>query len=279
MSFIATNIPPENKILQSIILPHQLRNDGYGALYSLVYLTTPWLRPERLGWSHQPFNDDMHPFEMAAIVIQSTTEAFQQNDTEYSPREQALEMLTQVMQNSTKYAKQATELIAELKTVDILLPDKDMNDRFEIINLALLLSDQPTQSTTQTTPVVNAVTTQSMYTPRKYQRRYQADKQCMCCKQSGHCILVGKEVKNEDIQICRFAALMTHAMKYMNDNKKEAARNAKMFEESNRPNLVKLVELTTQTKATETDPEVFQDKVEQYYINDKHHINLLNAEE
>ena len=65
----------------------------------------------------------------------------------------------------------------------------------------------------------------------------------------------------------------------MNDNKKEASRNAKMFEESNRPNLVKLVELTTQTKATETDPEVFQDKVEQYYINDKHHINLLNAEE
>ena len=65
----------------------------------------------------------------------------------------------------------------------------------------------------------------------------------------------------------------------MNDNKKEASRNAKMFEESNCPNLVKLVELTTQTKATETDPEVFQDKVEQYYINDKHHINLLNAEE
>ena len=46
MSFIATNIPPENEILQSIILPHQLRNDGYGALYSLVYLTTPWLRSE-----------------------------------------------------------------------------------------------------------------------------------------------------------------------------------------------------------------------------------------
>jgi len=72
---------------------------------------------------------------------------------------------------------------------------------------------------------------------------------------------------------------MIHAMKYINDNKKEATRNAKMFEESNRPNLVKLVEFTTQTKATETDPEVFQDKVEQYYINDDNHINLLNAEE
>ena len=170
-------------------------------------------------------------------------------------------------------------MIAELKTVDILLPDQKLNDRFGIINLAMLLSDQPTQSTTPTTPVVNAVTTQSMYTPKPYQQRYQADKQCLCCKQSGHCISVGKEVKNADLQICRFAAQMTHAMKYMNDNKKEAARNAKMFEESNRPNLVKLVELTTQTKATETDPEVFQDKVEQYYINDKHHINLLNAEE
>ena len=72
---------------------------------------------------------------------------------------------------------------------------------------------------------------------------------------------------------------MTHAMKYMNDNKKEASRNAKMFEESNRPNLVKLVEYTTQSKAAETDPEVFQDKVEQHYFNDEHHINLLNAED
>ena len=126
----------------------------------------------------------------------------------------------------------------------------------------MLHSDQSTHHSTLTTPVVNAVTTQSTYTPKPYQRRYQADKQCLCCKQSGHCISVGKEVKNADLQICRFAAQMTHAMKYMNDNKKEAARNAKMFEESNRPNLVKLVELTTQTKAIETDPKVFQDKVE-----------------
>ena len=136
MSFIATNIPPENEILQSIILPHQLRNDGYGALYSLVYLTTPWLRLERLGWSHKTFNDDM-----AAIITQSTTEAFQQNDTEYTPREQALEMLTQVMQNSTVYAKQATELIAELNTINILLPGQDLNEKFGIINLSMLLSD------------------------------------------------------------------------------------------------------------------------------------------
>ena len=77
MSFIATNIPQENKIFQSIIRPHQLQNDGYGSLYSLVYLTTPWLHPERLGWLHTKFDDDMHPFEMAAIIIQSTTEAFQ----------------------------------------------------------------------------------------------------------------------------------------------------------------------------------------------------------
>ena len=103
MSFIATNIPPENKILQSIIRPHQLQNDSYEALYSLVYLTTSWLRPERLGWLHTKFDDNMHLFEMTAIIIQSTTEAFQQNNTEYTPREQALEMLTQVMQNSTVY--------------------------------------------------------------------------------------------------------------------------------------------------------------------------------
>ena len=72
---------------------------------------------------------------------------------------------------------------------------------------------------------------------------------------------------------------MTHAMKYINVNKKEAARNAKIFEESNRPNLVKLVEFTTQSKATETDPEVFQDKVKHHYLNDKHLISLLNSEE
>ena len=64
----------------------------------------------------------------------------------------------------------------------------------------------------------------------------------------------------------------------MNDNKKEASRNAKMFEESNRPNLVKLVEFTTQSKATEIDPKVFQDKVEHHYLNDKHLISLLDSD-
>ena len=101
----------------------------------------------------------------------------------------------------------------------------------------MLLSDHSALSITSKTPTVNAVTTQnttkSMYTPKPYQQRYQADKQCQCCKQSGHCISVGKDVKNEDLQICQFAAQMTHAMKYINVNKKEAARNAKMFEESN----------------------------------------------
>ena len=115
-------------------------------------------------------------------------------------------MLTQVMQNGTVYAKQASELIAELKTIDILLPGQALNKRFGIINLAMLLSDHSIQSTTLTTPIVNAVTTQSttksMYTPKQYQQRYQADKQCQCCKQSGHCISVGKEVKNADLQIC-----------------------------------------------------------------------------
>ena len=174
-------------------------------------------------------------------------------------------------------------MIAELKTIDILLPGQALNERFGIINLAMLLSDQSTQSTTSTTSIVNAVTTQNntkpMYTPKPYQLRYQADKQCQCCKQSRHCISVGKEVKNTDLQICRFAAQINNAMKYINDNKKEASRNAKMFEESNRLNLVKLVELTTQSKATETDPKVFQDKVEHHYINNEHLINLLNSEE
>ena len=72
---------------------------------------------------------------------------------------------------------------------------------------------------------------------------------------------------------------MTYAMKYINVNNKEAARNAKMFEESNRPYLVKLVEYATKSKATETDPEVFQDKVKYYYLNDKHLISLLDSEE
>ena len=71
---------------------------------------------------------------------------------------------------------------------------------------------------------------------------------------------------------------MTHAMKYINVNKKEAARNAKMFEESNRPNLVKLVEFTMQSKATETNPGVFQDKVEHHYINNKNLISLLDSD-
>ena len=124
----------------------------------------------------------MHPFEIAAVIIQSTLDAFQENNTEYSPQEQALEMLTQVMQNSTMYAKQATELIVEFNTIDILLPGQDLNEKFGIINLAMLLSDQSNPSTASTPPFVNVVTSQnstkSTYTPKPYQRRYQADKQC-----------------------------------------------------------------------------------------------------
>ena len=114
----------------------------------------------------------MHPFETAAVIIQSMLDAFQENNTEYSTREQALEMLTQVMQNSTIYTKQATELIDKLNTINILLPGQDLNENFGIINLAMLLSDQSNLSTTSTPPIVNAVTTQngteSMYNSKPY---------------------------------------------------------------------------------------------------------------
>ena len=64
----------------------------------------------------------------------------------------------------------------------------------------------------------------------------------------------------------------------MNVNKKEATRNAQMFKELNQPHLVQLVEYVTKTKATETNPNVFQDKVEHHYLNDKNLLSLLDSD-
>ena len=71
---------------------------------------------------------------------------------------------------------------------------------------------------------------------------------------------------------------MTHAMKYMNANKKYAAMNAQMFKQSNRPYLVQLVEYATKSKAKETDLNVFQDKVDNHFLNNNILLCLLDSD-
>ena len=83
------------------------------------------------------------------------SKAKQQSDIDYTPREQALEILTQVLRES-KYAKSATKLLTELSICNFLMPKKDLDPKFEVKNLALLLADHLVA-----TPImsINAVST------------------------------------------------------------------------------------------------------------------------
>lgn len=58
----------------------------------------------------------------------------------------------------------------ELNIIDLLLPEQDLNKKIGIINLALLLSDQPSTLSESTSLTANAVTTQNgnktLYTPQ-----------------------------------------------------------------------------------------------------------------
>ena len=131
--------------------PIDTLKNGYGALYVLVWCSTPSLCAERLNWATIPFNDDVEPSKYASIIIYLVSEAKQH----YIPKEQALEMLTQVLKGS-KYAKSTTKLLAELLIYNFLMPKKDLDLKFDVKNLAILFTDHLPATPTMS---INAVTT------------------------------------------------------------------------------------------------------------------------
>ena len=88
------------------------------------------------------------------------SDAKQQSDINYTPKEQALEMLTQVLKGS-KYAKSATKLLIELLICNFFMPNKDLDPKFEVKNLAILLTDHLPATPTMSINVVTTGTRQN----------------------------------------------------------------------------------------------------------------------
>ena len=86
-----------NLYIQTILSPYSHLNDGYAALYALMYRTTTWLRTEHLGWANTPFNDDINPSQYATIIISSAQAALKTGEIEYDTTEQSKEILHQIM--------------------------------------------------------------------------------------------------------------------------------------------------------------------------------------
>ena len=116
-----------------------------------------------MNWANTPFTDDIDPSKYASIILYSASEAHQTSDIDYTPREQALEMLTQVLKGS-KYAKSATKLLTELSIYNYLQPDQPLDPKFDVKNLALLLTNHLPNATPTLT--INAVTSGGQAKPR-----------------------------------------------------------------------------------------------------------------
>jgi len=93
-----------------------------------------------LNWAVKEFTDDIDPSKYASIILYSVDKHKRQSNIEYTPREQALEMLNQVLKGN-KYAKSATKLLTELSIYNFFEPKRDLDPKFEGKNLAILLTD------------------------------------------------------------------------------------------------------------------------------------------
>ena len=104
--------------------------------------------------------DDINPSKYASIILYSVDKHKRQSNIEYTPREQALKMLNQVLKGN-KYAKSATKLLTKLLIYNFFEPEKDLDPMFEVKNLAILLTNHVdlTPQQTLSNMCINAVTT------------------------------------------------------------------------------------------------------------------------
>lgn len=108
-----------------------------------------------MNWASTLFNEDIDPSKYASIILYLVSKAKQQSDIENTPREQALEMLTEVLKGN-KYAKLAIKLLTEILICNFITSNKDLNSKFGVKNLNILLTNHlPTTPTIS----INAVTT------------------------------------------------------------------------------------------------------------------------
>ena len=195
-----------------------------------------------MNWANTPFTDNIDPSKYASIILYLASEALQTSDIKYTQREQALEMLTQVLKGS-KYAKSATKLLTELSIYNYLQPDQPLDPKFDVKNLALLLTDHLPDKTPALS--INAVTTSRQAKP-KFEKPKRFERhgpiQCNACQTNGHCIKVEKNTKQEDLRVCRIGGQIDNYLKWKEKNPELANANAKLYRAMNRRIVVNMVQ-------------------------------------
>ena len=93
-----------------------------------------------MNWAVEEFKDKTDPSKYTSIILYSVDKHKRQSNIEYTPREQALEMLNQVLKGN-KYEQSATKLLTELSVYNFFEPKSDLDPKFEVKNLAILLTD------------------------------------------------------------------------------------------------------------------------------------------
>ena len=151
-------------------------------------------------------------------------------------------MLTQVLKGN-KYAKSATKLLTELSIYNYLPPDQPLDPKFDIKNLALLLTDHLPDATP--TFSINAVTSGIQAKPRfEKPKHFQRNKpiQCDACQTNGHCIKVEKDTKQEDLQMCQIGGQIDNYLKWKQKNPELANTNAKLYQAMNCKIVVNMIQ-------------------------------------
>ena len=126
-------------------------------------------------------------------------------------------------------------------------PDKPLDPKFDVKNLAILLTDHlPHATPTRTINdfSINAVISGGqakprLPTPKRFQQKIPI--QCDACQTNGHCIQVNPELKEEDLRVCRIGGQVENYLNWKGKHPELAKINAKLYRAMNKRMVINTV--------------------------------------
>ena len=241
MNRITAQISPENLYLKAVIQPYALNQDGYGALFSIVFRCVEFLDEYKSGFgpTWEPHHE---PSGYAAAITSKIMEYKINFRANYTEVEISLEMLSQAIDTNYKIAT-AIGLQHEIKTWDRSHKGQELSHRLQVCQLAdaLAKSNEKQNSEKIQRAVINAINQRLPSSPhsssnndRPYNKgkgRYEKTNlkkklRCKSCNRFGHCI--GVEGKP-----CNFLAQFYYAKKYSEAHPEDTEKNAEIFDQIN----------------------------------------------
>ena len=230
-------IPTTNTDMVEMIAPYKQDRDGYGALYTILRRTCPFMRPTPEGWGPDWLNN-MSSSTYVTHLQHFTTESRMRYTRTYDDLQQSKEMLHRAAQSFNQPV--ALKLDSELSIWVNSNEGKPLPKEWKIAGIADRLCDYPSiiPSSSKSTPEVPGVkafhqggkSENNGYNRKKFELKNKV--QCACCQLAGHTI---------GDQICRVGAQVKHIQDYSQRHEDVYEENAKRYESMNKTKVISRV--------------------------------------